>query len=82
MGVQKVTNTVSMICVDCFLCKFSVTGMENTDISYEDTQDPAGCNWGPDRYSEFSRDPARTPMQWDNTSFAGKKILIWENVNL
>lgn len=46
-------------------------GMEDTFISYEDTQDPAGCNWGPDRYSEFSRDPARTPMQWDDTERAG-----------
>lgn len=41
-------------------------GMINTDISYEDTVDPAGCNCGPDHYddSNCSRDPERTPMQW------------------
>lgn len=35
------------------------SGMENTFISPEDVKDPRG------------RDPERTPMQWDNTSFAG-----------
>lgn len=39
-------------------------GMTNTNISYEDTVDPSGCNCGPDHYQECSRDPARTPMQW------------------
>ncbi|KAK7070732.1 hypothetical protein SK128_004086, partial [Halocaridina rubra] len=46
-------------------------GMENTWISWEDTQDPEGCNWGPDKYEEHSRDPERTPMQWDDSAFAG-----------
>lgn len=46
-------------------------GMEDTFISYEDTQDPQGCNAGPDRYDKFSRDPQRTPMQWDTTFNAG-----------
>jgi alpha-glucosidase len=40
-------------------------GMEDTEISFEDTVDPAGCNAGPDRYHIFSRDPERTPMQWN-----------------
>jgi len=48
-----------------------LTGMMDTQISYEDTQDPSGCQWGPERYMEFSRDPGRTPMQWDGSSFAG-----------
>ena len=41
-------------------------GQTNTEISYEDTVDPAGCNCGPDHYddSNCSRDPERTPMQW------------------
>ena len=44
-------------------------GMINTDISYEDTVDPSGCNCGPDRYnqSSCSRDPERTPMQWSGS---------------
>ncbi|XP_068234691.1 probable maltase isoform X2 [Palaemon carinicauda] len=46
-------------------------GMEDTWISWEDTKDPQGCRYGPERYAEYSRDPERTPMQWDNTSFAG-----------
>ena len=44
-------------------------GMTNTEISFEDTVDPSGCNCGPDRYDEIgcSRDPERTPMQWTGT---------------
>lgn len=34
------------------------------DLSYEQTVDPAGRNFGPNRYKEFSRDPSRSPMQW------------------
>ncbi|XP_024938936.1 uncharacterized protein LOC107265869 [Cephus cinctus] len=45
--------------------------MLDTWISFEDTQDPHGINAGPDRYELFSRDPARTPFQWDNTTSAG-----------
>lgn len=46
-------------------------GMKDQFISYEDTLDPSGCQMGPDRYDQFSRDPARTPMQWDDTFNAG-----------
>ena len=46
-------------------------GMENTEISWEDTIDPAGCNCGPDKYQECSRDPERTPMQWSAEKNAG-----------
>ncbi|CAL8149196.1 unnamed protein product [Orchesella dallaii] len=46
-------------------------GMEDRWISWEDTVDPAGCNVGPDRYEQFSRDPARTPFHWDNSTNAG-----------
>ncbi|KAL7638904.1 UNVERIFIED_CONTAM: hypothetical protein RMT77_010438 [Armadillidium vulgare] len=46
-------------------------GMENVFISYEDTQDPAGCNRGPKEYTKSSRDPQRSPMQWDETKNAG-----------
>merc|ERR1711935_876512 len=44
-------------------------GMVNTDISYEDTVDPSGCNCGPDHFNEHScsRDPERTPMQWSGS---------------
>lgn len=52
------------------------TGMEDTFISWEDTVDPSGCRWGPELYQKYSRDPARTPMQWDDTDFAGKNF-VW-----
>ena len=45
--------------------------MENTYISFEKTQDPNGCAQGPDHYQETSRDPERTPMQWNASKFAG-----------
>ncbi|XP_076628859.1 alpha-glucosidase-like [Colletes latitarsis] len=46
-------------------------GMEDTWISWEETKDPQGCNAGKERYETNSRDPARTPFQWDNTVSAG-----------
>lgn len=46
-------------------------GMEDLDLTYAQTVDPAGCNAGPDRYYLYSRDPERTPFQWDNTLSAG-----------
>ncbi|XP_076181387.1 alpha-glucosidase [Ptiloglossa arizonensis] len=46
-------------------------GMENTWISWEDGKDPQGCNAGKERFETSSRDPARTPFQWDNTTSAG-----------
>ncbi|XP_059490285.1 maltase A3-like [Neocloeon triangulifer] len=45
--------------------------MENTFITWAQTQDPQGCNAGPDLYQRFSRDPQRTPFQWDDSNFAG-----------
>ena len=46
-------------------------GMTNTNISWEDTLDPSGLACGPDRYQECSRDPERTPMQWNTEANAG-----------
>uniref|UniRef100_A0A182Y1H5 alpha-glucosidase n=1 Tax=Anopheles stephensi TaxID=30069 RepID=A0A182Y1H5_ANOST len=46
-------------------------GMEDVWISYNDTVDPAACNAGPDRYQYTTRDPERTPFQWDSTKNAG-----------
>lgn len=43
------------------------------NISWEDTQDPQACNAGKDKYLERSRDPNRTPMQWDTSINAGNK---------
>ncbi|TGZ48060.1 Alpha-glucosidase [Temnothorax longispinosus] len=46
-------------------------GMEDTWISWEDCLDPLGCKAGRDGYEKASRDPARTPFQWDDTISAG-----------
>ncbi|XP_011301865.1 maltase 1-like [Fopius arisanus] len=46
-------------------------GMEDTPVTWNQTVDPAGCNAGPDKYSQYSRDPERTPYQWDDTISAG-----------
>ncbi|XP_046401629.1 maltase A3-like [Ischnura elegans] len=46
-------------------------GMEDTFITWQQTQDPQGCNAGPDHYMEKSRDPERTPFQWSDAPFAG-----------
>ena len=47
-------------------------GMEDTWLTWEETMDPQGCNAGRENYAAVSRDPARTPFQWDNTVSAGE----------
>lgn len=46
-------------------------GMIDRPMTWNETVDPAGCNAGPQRYYLKSRDPARTPFQWDNSTNAG-----------
>uniref|UniRef100_A0A182QXR2 alpha-glucosidase n=1 Tax=Anopheles farauti TaxID=69004 RepID=A0A182QXR2_9DIPT len=46
-------------------------GMTDGYVSWADTVDPAACNAGEELYEEKSRDPCRTPFQWDNTPMAG-----------
>ncbi|XP_050092930.1 maltase A3-like [Anopheles aquasalis] len=46
-------------------------GMDDVWISYNDTVDPAACNAGPDRYQYTTRDPERTPFQWDGSKNSG-----------
>lgn len=58
-------------------------GMEDLYISWNDTVDPSACNSDPTIYEEFSRDPERTPFQWDNTTSAGfsNSTSTWLPVN-
>lgn len=46
-------------------------GMEDTYIRYDQTLDPSGLLLGPDHFLEGTRDPERTPMQWDNSTSSG-----------
>lgn len=45
--------------------------MTDVYISWEDTVDPQACRTNPNDFDTVSRDPARTPFQWDDTKNAG-----------
>lgn len=45
--------------------------VDKRDISWNDTVDPQACMAGQERYQGISRDPERTPFQWDATKNAG-----------
>jgi len=47
-------------------------GMEDINLSWELTVDPAGKNAGPEKFLKASRDPSRTPMQWNIDRNAGR----------
>lgn len=40
-------------------------------VSWEDTVDTPACNTNSSVYQKYSRDPARTPFQWDDSKNAG-----------
>ncbi|XP_053697377.1 probable maltase [Sabethes cyaneus] len=46
-------------------------GMLDQWISWEKSIDPAGCQSSPETYTQYSRDPVRTPMQWNSRKNAG-----------
>uniref|UniRef100_A0A1B6E5M0 Alpha-amylase n=2 Tax=Clastoptera arizonana TaxID=38151 RepID=A0A1B6E5M0_9HEMI len=46
-------------------------GMKDTFLTYNETVDPSGRLLGPENYQAGSRDPERTPMQWDDSPYAG-----------
>ncbi|XP_071628959.1 maltase 1-like isoform X1 [Temnothorax longispinosus] len=45
--------------------------VDKRDISWEDTKDPQACLAGQAQYLSVTRDPERTPFQWDATKNAG-----------
>ncbi|XP_037034887.1 maltase A1-like [Bradysia coprophila] len=46
-------------------------GMTDVWISWNETVDPRACRTDPDRYGEWSRDPVRSPFQWDSSKNSG-----------
>ncbi|XP_068082069.1 maltase 1-like [Anabrus simplex] len=46
-------------------------GMEDTPVTWDENLDPAGRNAGPKYYQYITRDPQRTPMQWNSEKNAG-----------
>lgn len=45
--------------------------IDNNDITWEETEDPQACQSNRSVYKQFTRDPVRTPMQWDETPLGG-----------
>lgn len=46
-------------------------GQENGEVAYEECQDPNACGEGEDYFYANSRDFARTPYHWNNSTNAG-----------
>lgn len=44
---------------------------DNYEISWKESQDPSACNSNETVYMRYSRDPCRTPFQWDATANGG-----------
>jgi alpha-glucosidase len=45
--------------------------INNPDITWEQTEDPQACATNISVFRKISRDPVRTPFQWDDTTSAG-----------
>ncbi|XP_046740937.1 maltase A1-like [Diprion similis] len=72
-GVNRVDglNMLHLLPGTAFTYMGEELALLDTEISFSDTQDPHAINAGPDRYSLFTRDPARTPYHWDNSTSGG-----------
>lgn len=46
-------------------------GLTDVYVSWKDTKDPQACRTNEEDFHEFSRDPARTPFQWDDSKNSG-----------
>lgn len=54
-------------------------GMRDVPVPFDEIMDPQGLNM-PEK--NLSRDPARTPMQWDNSTYAGfSEVKPWLRID-
>ena len=51
--------------------------MEDTFIRWDQSVDPSGVLLGKDNYLAATRDPERTPMQWDTSESSGEDKNFW-----
>lgn len=82
MGVENV-DSISMMQALCrgimVIYNGEELGMEDTFIRWDQTVDPSGYLLGKDDYLKGTRDPERTPMQWDTSENSGKEIILFQN---
>ncbi|CAH0390269.1 unnamed protein product [Bemisia tabaci] len=58
-------------------------GMEDTNVRFDEGVDPQACDLGPEKYGLYTRDPERTPFQWDTSLNAGfsASLKTWLPIN-
>ncbi|CAH0387137.1 unnamed protein product [Bemisia tabaci] len=58
-------------------------GMEDTNVRFDEGVDPQACEFGKEKYRLVTRDPERTPFQWDTTLNSGfsASLKTWLPVN-
>jgi alpha-glucosidase len=57
--------------------------LDNRDITWDETKDPAALNTGPEVFMDYTRDPERAPFQWNDDENAGFStgLSTWLPVN-
>ncbi|XP_031638870.1 maltase 1-like [Contarinia nasturtii] len=77
-GEQRIDGSLTLVMtlpgIACTYYGEEIGMVDNRTISYNETLDPQACNFKPNatNWMDQSRDPQRTPFQWDGTKkFAG-----------